>query len=104
MNNFIYLIGFFISLSIFIVLLFYRIKRTNNLEEEDLLFLNKIELQVNSLKEFILKLIKISEEEILNFFINVLEKILRRIKIIGLKIEYWANQKLEKLKKKNENI
>jgi hypothetical protein len=104
MNNFIYLIGFFISLSIFIVLLFYRIKKTNNLEEEDLLFLNKIELQVNSLKEFILKLIKISEEEILNFFINVLEKILRRIKIIGLKIEYWANQKLEKLKKKNENI
>jgi uncharacterized membrane protein len=104
MNNFIYLIGFFISLSIFIVLLFYRIKRTNNLEEEDLLFLNKIELQVNSLKEFILKLIKISEEEILNFFINVLEKILRRIKIIGLKIEYWASQKLEKLKKKNENI
>jgi hypothetical protein len=29
----------------------------------------------------------------------LIEKILRRIKIFGLKIETWASQKLEKMKK-----
>ncbi|MFN3967257.1 MAG: hypothetical protein ACK4JE_06140, partial [Endomicrobiia bacterium] len=57
-----------------------------------------ISKQFNLFKEKILKLIKISEKEATFLLKNFREKILLRIKIEALKIESWANKRLEKLK------
>jgi hypothetical protein len=87
---------FFIFLAI--LLTFYRVRKTK-LTEEDLLHWHKIELKVQDWKNKFLKIIKISEEELIYLWSNLIEKILRRIKIFGLKIETWASQKLEKIKR-----
>jgi hypothetical protein len=98
MNNYFILIFSYFFIFLAILLTFYRVRKTK-LTEEDLLHWQKIELKVQDWKNKFLKIIKISEEELLYLWFNLLEKILRRIKIFGLKIETWAGQKLEKMKK-----
>jgi hypothetical protein len=98
MNNYLILIFGYFLIFLAVLLTFYRVRKTK-LTEEDLLHWHKIELKVQDWKNKFLKIIKISEEELLYLWLNLLEKILRRIKILGLKIETWAGQKLEKMKK-----
>ena len=102
MNNYLFLIFgyFFIFLSI--LLTFYRIKKTD-LSKEDLHYWHKLELRFLRFKSRLLKIIQISEEEIIYLWKNFLEKTLMRIKIFGLKIENWATHKLEKLRQNSEN-
>lgn len=94
-----FIIGYlliFISLFIF----FLRVKEIR-LSIEDYAYWKRIERRFNFLKNKILGLIKISEGELIHLWKNFLEKILRRIKIEALKIETWANKKLEGLKNNN---
>jgi hypothetical protein len=98
MNNYLILaLGYFL-IFLAILLTFYRVRKTK-LTEEDLLYWHKIELKIQDWKNKIFKIIKVSEEEAVYLWSNLVEKILRRIKIFGLKIETWAGQKLEKMKK-----
>ena len=98
MNNYLILIVGYFLIFLATFLTFYRIKKTD-LTKEDLIYWQKIENKIDDWKNKFFKIIKISEEEIRYIFKNLIEKILRRIKIFGLKIETWANQKLEKMKK-----
>jgi hypothetical protein len=98
MNNYFILIFGYFLIFLATLLTFYRLKKTK-LTNEDLLYWQKIELKIQDLKNKFFKIIKISEEEVIYLWFNLLEKILRRIKIFGLKIESWAGQKLEKMKK-----
>jgi hypothetical protein len=104
MNNYFILIFSYFFIFLAILLTFYRVRKTK-LTEEDLLYWQKIELKVKDWKNKFFKIIKISEKELIYLWFNLIEKILRRIKIFGLKIETWAGQKLEKMKKpKTEKI
>jgi hypothetical protein len=98
MNNYFILIFSYFFIFLAILLTFYRVRKTK-LTEEDLLYWQKIELKVQDWKNKFFKIIKISEKELIYLWFNLIEKILRRIKIFGLKIETWASQKLEKMKK-----
>jgi len=98
MNNYLILVFGYFLIFLAILLTFYRIRKTK-LTEEDLLHWHKIELKVQDWKNKLFKIIKVSEEELIYLWLNLREKILRRIKIFGLKIESWAGQKLEKMKK-----
>jgi hypothetical protein len=98
MNNYLILIFGYFLIFLAILLTFYRIRKTV-LTEEDLLYWGKIETKIQDWKNTIFKIIKVSEEEVISLWFNLIEKILRRIKILGLKIETWAGQKLEKMKK-----
>jgi hypothetical protein len=98
MNNYFILIFSYFFIFLAILLTFYRVRKTK-LTEEDLLYWQKIELKVQDWKNKFFKIIKISEKELIYLWFNLIEKILRRIKIFGLKIETWAGQKLEKMKK-----
>jgi hypothetical protein len=98
MNNYLILIFSYFFIFLAILLTFYRVRKTK-LTEEDLLYWQKIELKVQDWKNKFFKIIKISEKELIYLWFNLIEKILRRIKIFGLKIETWASQKLEKMKK-----
>jgi hypothetical protein len=98
MNNYFILIFSYFLIFLAILLTFYRVRKTK-LTEEDLLYWQKIELKVQDWKNKFFKIIKISEKELIYLWFNLIEKILRRIKIFGLKIETWAGQKLEKMKK-----
>jgi hypothetical protein len=98
MNNYFILIFSYFFIFLAILLTFYRVRKTK-LTEEDLLYWQEIELKVQDWKNKFFKIIKISEKELIYLWFNLIEKILRRIKIFGLKIETWAGQKLEKMKK-----
>jgi hypothetical protein len=98
MNNYLILIFGYFLIFLAVLLTFYRLRKTV-LTEEDLLYWGKIETKIQDWKNTILKIIKVSEEEVIFLWLNLIEKILRRIKILGLKIETWAGQKLEKMKK-----
>jgi hypothetical protein len=98
MNNYLILIFGYFLIFLAVLLTFYRIRKTE-LTEEDLLYWRKLELKVQDWKNKFFKIIKISEEELIYLWSNLIEKILRRIKIFGLKIETWAGQRLEKMKR-----
>ena len=59
-----------------------------------------MEVKVQDWKNNFFKMIRVTEKEVIYIWKNLIEKVLRRIKIFGLKIETWANQKLEKMKQK----
>lgn len=103
MNNYLILISGYFLIFLALILTYFRLKKTV-LTEEDSIYWQKFEKRVIKLKRKFLDLIKISEREIIYLWQNFLEKILRRIKISALKIETWANQKLEKMKIKEEEI
>jgi hypothetical protein len=98
MSNYLILIFSYFLIFLAVLLTFYRIRKIE-LEREDLLYWQKIELKIQNWKNKFFKIIKVSEEELVYLWSNLIEKILRRIKIFGLKIETWAGQKLEKMKK-----
>jgi hypothetical protein len=98
MNNYLILIFGYFLIFLAVLLTFYRIRKTE-LTEEDLLYWRKLELKFQDWKNNFFKIIKVSEEELIYLWLNLMEKILRRIKIFGLKIETWAGQRLEKMKK-----
>ncbi len=101
MINYFYLIlGYLIFFFLFIFI-YYRLKKVE-LGKEDYLYLRKIDQKINILKNRIFKLVQISEKELLFLWFSFLEKVLRRIKVEALKIESWAGNKLEKLKKENQ--
>jgi len=101
MNNYWFLIGGYLLIFLALILSYFRLKKTT-LDKEDLIYWQKIEKIVESWKAKFLEIAKISEKEIVYLWQNFWEKILRRIKISALKIENWANQKLEKMKKQEE--
>ena len=101
MNNYLILIFGYFFIFLATLLTFYRYQKIE-LTKEDLIYWQRIEIKVNDWKNKFFKLIKISEEEVVYLWKNLIEKILRRIKIFGLKIESWAGQKLEKMKVSNE--
>jgi len=101
MNNYLLLIGGYLFIFLALILSYFRLKKTT-LDKEDLIYWQKIEKIVESWKDKFLEIAKISEKEIVYLWQNFWEKILRRIKISALKIEAWANQKIEKMKKKEE--
>jgi hypothetical protein len=100
MNNFWLIILGYLFIFFSLALGFYRLRKVN-LTEEDYLFWFKIENSLSKIKEKIFSFIKISEKEIVNLWINLIEKFLRRIKVESLKIEVWASKKLENLKNNN---
>jgi molecular chaperone DnaK (HSP70) len=97
MNNYLILIFGYFFLFLATLLTFYRVKKAE-ITREDLIFWKKVEIKVSHWKNKFLRMVKISEEEFNYLWKNLIEKILRRIKIFGLKIESWASQKLEKMK------
>jgi len=101
MNNYLILVLGYFFIFLATILAFYRYRKIE-LTKEDLVYWQRIEIKINDWKNKFFKLIKISEEEIVYLWKNLMEKILRRIKIFGLKIESWAVQKLEKMKVYNE--
>jgi len=100
MNNFWLIVSGYLFLFFSLIFGFYRLKKVN-LTEEDHLFWFKIEKVIYKAKEKIFSFIRISEKEIVNFWLNLIEKFLRRIKVESLKIEVWASKKLENLKNSN---
>jgi hypothetical protein len=98
MNNYLILIFGYFLIFLAVLLTFYRLRRTE-LAKEDLLYWRRLERKIQDWKNKFFKIIQISEEELIYLWFNLIEKILRRIKIFGLKIETWAGQKLEKMKK-----
>jgi hypothetical protein len=102
MNNYLLLIGGYFLIFLGLILAYFRFRNTN-LDEEDFIYWQKISSFFEKLKKKFLKIIQVSEQEIIYLIKNFIEKILRRIKISALKIETWANQKLEKMKKKEED-
>jgi hypothetical protein len=102
MNNYLFLIFGYFAIFLSILLTFYRIKKTD-LSKEDLRYWHKLELKFLRFKSKLLKIIQISEEEIIYLWKNFLEKTFMRIKIFGLKMENWATYKLEKLRRNSEN-
>jgi len=98
MSNYLFLIFAYFLIFFAIILTYFRLKRTE-LTKEDLIYWQKIETKINEWKNKFFKIIKISEEELIYFWRNFVEKVLRRVKIFGLKIETWASQKLEKMRK-----
>jgi hypothetical protein len=102
MSNYLILIFGYLLIFLSILLTFYRIKKIT-LTEEDLLYWEKLELKIQDWKNKVFKIIKVSEEEVIYLWSNLVEKILRRIKIFGLKIETWASRRLESMKNKNNN-
>lgn len=103
MSRYLFLILGYSLIFFSIVFLYFRLKKIS-LTKEDKSFWKKIERKFNFVKDKFLKVIKISEREIIFIGRNFLEKILLRIKIEALKIETWANKKLEKLKRNYENL
>jgi hypothetical protein len=101
MNNYLLLIGGYLLIFLALILSYFRLKKTT-LDKEDLIYWKKIEKIAERSKAKFLEIAKISEKEIVYLWKNFWEKILRRIKISALKIETWANQKLEKMKKQEE--
>jgi hypothetical protein len=102
MSNYLLLIGGYFLIFLGLILAYFRFRNTN-LNEEDFIYWQKISSFFEKLKKKFLKIIQVSEQEMIYLIKNFIEKILRRIKISALKIETWANQKLEKMKKKEED-
>ena len=99
MSNYLILIFGYLLIFIALILAYYRLKKIET-TKEDLIYWRKLENNFNIFKNKILTLIKISEDEIIYLWKNLVEKFLLRIKIFGLKIETWASKKLEKMKNK----
>lgn len=99
MNNYLVLIFSYLLIFVSLVLTYYRLKKVK-LSEEDVVYWDKFENIIKRWKNKFLNLIKISENEIIYLWKNLVEKLLRRIKIFGLKIEIWASKKLENMKNK----
>ncbi len=98
-NYLILIFGYF--LIFFSILLFYfRLKRVS-LTREDFNYWFKIERKFGSFLKKFLKIVKLSEKEIVTLWYNFIEKILRRIKVEALKIETWTGKRLEKMKSEN---
>jgi len=97
MNNYLILIFGYFLIFLAVLLTFYRLRKTE-LTKEDLLYWRRLEIRIQDWKDKFFKMIKVSEKELIYLWLNLVEKILRRIKIFGLKIETWANQKLERIK------
>jgi hypothetical protein len=102
MNNYLLLIGGYLFIFLALILSYFRLKKTT-LDKEDLIYWRKIEKIFGSWRAKFLEIAKISERELFYLWQNFWEKILRRIKISALKIETWANKKLEKMKKQEES-
>lgn len=99
MNNYLTLIGGYLLIFLSLVLLYFRLKKVE-IYEKDLVYFKKLEEKFNYLKGTILRIINISEKEIIYLWKNFIEKVLRRIKVSALKIETWANKKLEQMREK----
>ncbi len=102
MNSYFLLIFGYGLIFFSIIFAAYRLQRTE-LTKEDYSKWQRLSKKLDLLKEKILKLIKISEKEVIFLFKNFREKIFLRIKIEALKIETWANKKLENLKENSKN-
>lgn len=101
MNNYLFfLLGYFLTF-FSIIFVYYRLRKIPLTKEDNLYWLKFIK-RINYFKEKFFQLIKISENEIVFVLKNLWGKILLRIKIEALKIESWANKKLEELKNKEE--
>jgi len=101
MNNYLLLIGGYLLIFLALILSYFRLRKIK-LNKEDLIYWQKIEKTFGSWRAKFLEIAKISEIELFYLWQNFWEKILRRIKISALKIETWANQKLEQMKKQEE--
>lgn len=99
MNNYLTLIGGYLLIFLSLVLLYFRLKKVE-IYEKDLVYFKKLEEKFNYLKGTILRIINVSEKEIIYLWKNFIEKVLRRIKVSALKIETWANKKLEQMREK----
>ena len=97
MTNYLILILGYLLIFVALILSYYRFKKTE-INEEDFIYWSKLETQVSIFKNKLFNILKISEKEVIYLWINLIEKILRRIKIFGLKIETWAGKNLEKMK------
>lgn len=97
-NYYLIILGYFLIV-LSIILLYFRMKKTP-ITKEDNIYWARLSKQIKEYKTKMLNILKISEEEIIYIVKNLLEKILLRIKIEALKIETWASQNLEKLRKK----
>ncbi len=102
MNSYLLLIFGYGLIFFSIIFAAYRLQKTE-LTNEDYSDWRKFSKKLNFLKEKISRLVKISEKEVIFLFKNFREKILLRIKIEALKIETWANKKLENLKENSQN-
>ncbi len=101
MNNFFFIIIGYLLIFISILLFWLRLQRVK-LTIQDYGYWKKVEKVLRITKERVFKIIKISEYEFSQLSKNFFERILRRIKIEALKIETWANKKLENLKIKDK--
>lgn len=101
MNNFFFIIIGYLLIFISILLLWFRLQRVK-LTIQDYGYWRRVEKVLRITKERVFKIIKISEHEFSQLSKNFFERILRRIKIEALKIETWANKKLENLKIKDK--
>lgn len=101
MNNYLFLLLGYLLIFFSIIFVYFRLQKIS-LTREDNLYWLKIKKRVNSLRDKLFNLIKISEKEVFFILRNFWGKILLRIKIEALKIESWANKKLEELKNKEE--
>ena len=101
MNDYLFLIFGYLLIFFSIIFFYFRLKKLP-LTKEDHYFWLKFKRGLHFLKERFLKIVKISRGEIVFLLRSFLEKVLLRIKIEALKVETWANQKLEKLKQNSE--
>lgn len=93
-------LGYFILLAIFFYLLIRIIKTKPEIKDYGLL--TKILVRWRLWRAKTAQ--KIPERsQVQNFFANLQEKILRRIKVEALKVEIWASERLAK-KKNNQNL
>lgn len=95
---------FFITGSLFILfsfILLYLKSKNIRLTIEDYVYWKKIENKFTSFKEKIFYRVIFLWKEILFFIKRLIKKLLTRIKIEALKVENWANQRLDKLKEIN---
>ena len=102
MNSWLFLFFFFFF--IFVLILYIYLKSKNiKLTREDYYHWLKINNRLRFYKIRLFKNIFNPLKVSLDFFIsNTSEKILRRIKIEALKLETWATNRIEKIRKKKE--
>ncbi len=102
MTNYYLLILGYLFILISIIFFVYRLRKVN-LTEKDYEVLVKFEKFIQFVQIKALDFLQISKNEVLYMLTSLKEKFLRRIKIEALKIETWANKKLEKMKEKQNN-
>ncbi|MER3570186.1 MAG: hypothetical protein C4348_01045 [Patescibacteria group bacterium] len=101
MINFIFLLLSFLFL--FLAFLYIYLKtRKEKLQREDFIFWFKFTNKIRFFNSKFLKYSRFLFRGLYLIFFNFYEKVLRRIKIEALKLESWAGNKIEKIRKTKE--